>query len=69
MVHAVQAPEHRRGMHQHVLQINREIEEDEREREFDPAWPSHGVEKSPAARLRKRAAMPTAAIGGETGSE
>ena len=48
VVHAVQPPERGHGMEHHMLKIDCQIENDDRERDFEPEWQFDEIEKAPA---------------------
>ena len=62
MMHAVQPPQRRHGMEQHVLQVDREIERNDGQQNRKPRGQADDIKEPPAARLHTMAS-PTAVIG------
>ena len=54
VVHAVQPPQHRHGMEQHVLQVDGEIEQDDRGDDGKPGRQRQRVKQAPAMFLREQ---------------
>src|SRR6185503_20306122 len=54
MVHAVKPPENRGGVKEAVLEVNRQIEHEQREQHFHPGRPGENVEQPPAARFSQQ---------------
>ena len=54
VVHPVEPPESWHIVKKAVLQVNRQVEAEQREQQFQPHGQSDHVEKSPAAFLRKQ---------------
>ena len=54
VVHAVQPPQHRHGMEQHVLQVDGEVEEDHRGDDGEPGRRVESLEQAPAVRLGEK---------------
>ena len=48
VVHAVQPPERGHGMEHHMLKIDRQVENDDREQDFEPERQFDEIEKAPA---------------------
>ena len=51
VVDLVQPPQQRHGMGDHMLQVDREVEDEEGEQALDPAWPRQHIEQAPAMRF------------------
>ena len=52
-MHAMQPPQRRHGMKEDMLEIDREVEDDDRGNDADPRRKRHQVEQAPSARFGK----------------
>jgi hypothetical protein len=54
MMHAVKPPQSRDGVEQHMLKIDRQIQQDHTGRDREPAGDSEGVEETPATGFSRK---------------